>query len=126
MVSLHRSLDTGLDAGLAALARSGFVVVTDDESRENEADLILAAEAATPEALAFMYRHGTTTGISAADRARTIRALEEHGIDVVDRIPSLAGITRHNAGYLQTKRTRLGHLLSLPLPREDRCASSSA
>src|SRR5213080_4116495 len=54
-------LDVGLDAGLAALAAGGFVVVTDDEARENEADLILAAEAATPEALAFMVRH--TSGL---------------------------------------------------------------
>jgi 3,4-dihydroxy 2-butanone 4-phosphate synthase / GTP cyclohydrolase II len=92
-------------------------VVVDNEDRENEGDLILAAEHATPQAVAFMvkhtsgmlcvalpgerldqlelplmverntetlrtaytitvdYRHGTSTGISAADRAATIRAL---------------------------------------------------
>jgi 3,4-dihydroxy 2-butanone 4-phosphate synthase/GTP cyclohydrolase II len=98
--------------------RSGeFVVVVDDADRENEGDLILPAEAATPERIAFMVRHtsglicvpmlgerldelrlplmvtestdshrtaftvsvdvarGTTTGISAGDRAATIRAL---------------------------------------------------
>jgi len=94
-----------------------FVVVIDDEDRENEGDLIMAAEKVTPERIAFMvrytsgiicmpttadrlnelrlpqmvpdnteshrtaftvsvdYRHGTTTGISAADRAKTILAL---------------------------------------------------
>jgi 3,4-dihydroxy 2-butanone 4-phosphate synthase / GTP cyclohydrolase II len=91
--------------------------VVDDEDRENEGDLIMAAEFATPEKIAFFvrhtsgvicvpllgerldeldvplmvrdntevqrtaftysvdYRHGTTTGISAADRSATIRAL---------------------------------------------------
>lgn len=94
-----------------------FVVVVDDKDRENEGDLIIAAEKVTPEAIAFMVRHtsgiiclsttgeqldklriplmvsenteshrtpftvsvdykvGTTTGISAADRCATIKAL---------------------------------------------------
>ncbi len=98
--------------------RAGHVViVVDDADRENEGDLIMAAEKITPEAIAFMVRHtsgvicmpvlgdrldelhlplmvgdgndlqrtaftisvdarrGTTTGISAADRATTIRAV---------------------------------------------------
>ncbi len=98
--------------------RSGrMVIVVDDAERENEGDLIIAAEKVTPEAVAFMVRHtsgvvcmpvvgerldelqvpmmvadstdsqrtaftvsvdvlaGTTTGISAADRAATIRAM---------------------------------------------------
>ncbi len=100
-----------------AIARGEIVVVVDDEDRENEGDLIMAAEFASPETIAFFvrhtsgvicvpltgerlddldiplmvrenteaqrtaftysvdYRHGTTTGISAADRAATIRAL---------------------------------------------------
>jgi 3,4-dihydroxy 2-butanone 4-phosphate synthase/GTP cyclohydrolase II len=103
--------------GIAALRRGGCVVVVDDESRENEGDLIIAAEHATPDAIAFFlahtsgiicvamegarlddlqlepmvprntdlrqtaftasvdYRPTTTTGISAADRSATIRAL---------------------------------------------------
>lgn len=36
-----------------------FLVVLDDPSRENEADLILAAEDATPENMAFMIRHSS-------------------------------------------------------------------
>jgi 3,4-dihydroxy 2-butanone 4-phosphate synthase / GTP cyclohydrolase II len=110
------SFDTVSDAVLA-IARGEIVVVVDDASRENEGDLILAAEFATPEKIAFMIRHtsgvlcatlpaarlrelalplmvsdntesqrtaftisvdytiGTTTGISAADRCRTLRAL---------------------------------------------------
>jgi 3,4-dihydroxy 2-butanone 4-phosphate synthase/GTP cyclohydrolase II len=106
-----------LPDALAAIARGEMVVVVDDASRENEGDLIMAAEKATPESLAFLVRHtsgvvcasldptradalqlplmvaenhesqrtaftitvdyrvGTTTGISAADRATTLRAL---------------------------------------------------
>src|SRR5262245_44348578 len=104
-------------AALEALRQGRFVVVADDEDRENEGDLIIAAESVTTEKLAFMLRHtsgvvcvaitprraseltlplmvgensesqrtqftisvdyafGTSTGISAADRSRTIRAL---------------------------------------------------
>ncbi|HJS33965.1 MAG TPA: 3,4-dihydroxy-2-butanone-4-phosphate synthase, partial [Pseudoxanthomonas sp.] len=36
-----------------------MVVVVDDEDRENEGDLILAAEHATPEAIGFMVRYGS-------------------------------------------------------------------
>jgi 3,4-dihydroxy 2-butanone 4-phosphate synthase/GTP cyclohydrolase II len=106
-----------VETALQAIRSGGMVVVVDDESRENEGDLILAAEHATPEALAFMVRHGsgivcvameqrrlehlqlpmmtqqgtdamgtaftvsvdardgTSTGVSARDRARTIDVL---------------------------------------------------
>jgi 3,4-dihydroxy 2-butanone 4-phosphate synthase / GTP cyclohydrolase II len=106
-----------VETAIAAIANGEFVVVLDREDRENEGDLIMAAELVTPEALAFMVRHtsglvcigmtgerldeldiplmvqhgteaqgtaftvsvdlraGTTTGISAADRAATVRAL---------------------------------------------------
>src|SRR4051812_25239981 len=106
-----------IDKAVAAIARGEIVVVVDDEDRENEGDLIMAAEFATPESIAFFlshtsgvicmpllgercdelnlplmvsvnteqnrtaftvsvdFRHGTTTGISSADRAATIKAL---------------------------------------------------
>jgi 3,4-dihydroxy 2-butanone 4-phosphate synthase / GTP cyclohydrolase II len=46
---------------LQELRAGRMVVVMDDEDRENEGDLIMAAEHATPEAVAFMIRH--TSGI---------------------------------------------------------------
>ena len=46
---------------VAAIARGEIVVVVDDASRENEGDLSLAAEFATPEKIAFMIRH--TSGV---------------------------------------------------------------
>ena len=46
---------------IAAFGRGEIVVVTDDDDRENEGDLIMAAVHATPEKLAFIIRH--TSGI---------------------------------------------------------------
>ena len=46
---------------LSELRAGRMVIVMDDEDRENEGDLIMAAEHATPEAVAFMIRH--TSGI---------------------------------------------------------------
>ena len=110
-------MSSGVEEAVEAIRRGGMIVVVDDEERENEGDLIMAADTATPEALAFMVRHGsgivcvamererleqlelplmsddgseamgtaftltvdarhgTTTGVSAADRARTIQTL---------------------------------------------------
>ena len=53
---------------IAAFKRGEIVVVTDDDDRENEGDLILAAVHATPEKLAFFVRH--TTGIVCAPLTR--------------------------------------------------------
>ena len=52
---------TRVEAAIAAIANGEFVVVLDNEDRENEGDLIMAAELVTPEALAFMVRH--TSGL---------------------------------------------------------------
>jgi len=43
------------------IGRGGMVVVVDDEDRENEGDLVMAAEAATPEKIAFFLSH--TSGV---------------------------------------------------------------
>lgn len=42
---------------------------------------------------------------------RKVASLSADGIDVVDRVPLQVGENPHNAGYLATKRKRLGHLL---------------
>src|ERR1043165_5779578 len=112
----HAGLDT-IERAIKDIAAGKAVIVVDDEDRENEGDLIFAAEFATPELLAFMVRYtsgyvcvpiteaeadrlelppmyrvnqdrrgtaytvtvdareGVSTGISAADRAHTIRLL---------------------------------------------------
>lgn len=48
-----------VDEAVAAIARGEAVVVVDDEDRENEGDLIFAAEHATPELVAFMVRYSS-------------------------------------------------------------------
>jgi 3,4-dihydroxy 2-butanone 4-phosphate synthase/GTP cyclohydrolase II len=60
----RRAREAGLDTIEAAIDdyRSGrFVIIVDDEDRENEGDLAIAAEFATPENLAFMLRY--TSGV---------------------------------------------------------------
>ncbi len=113
------SVFDSVESVLADLSEGRMVIVTDDEDRENEGDLICAAEKITPEMVNFMVREGRgmlcvpvsseiaqrlelksmvpqnreafrtdftvtvdaakgiSTGISAADRARTIRLLAE-------------------------------------------------
>jgi len=60
---------------IAAFAKGELVVVTDDDDRENEGDLFVAASLCTPEKMAFMIRH--TSGIVCAplssDEARRLR-----------------------------------------------------
>lgn len=50
-----------VEEAIAAVAAGEMVVVVDDADRENEGDLILAAEKATPENIGFMVRH--TSGV---------------------------------------------------------------
>ena len=50
-----------VEEAIDAITRGEFVVVVDDEDRENEGDLIIAAEKMTPEKMAFMIRY--TSGV---------------------------------------------------------------
>ncbi|MDR1517986.1 MAG: bifunctional 3,4-dihydroxy-2-butanone-4-phosphate synthase/GTP cyclohydrolase II [Dysgonamonadaceae bacterium] len=109
-----------IEEAIEEIRKGNFVIVVDDEDRENEGDLVIAAECVTPEKINFMetharglicapitkeraeeldlpmmvtnntsihstpftvsvdlLTHGCTTGISAHDRAETIRALAD-------------------------------------------------
>ncbi|KAI3849185.1 hypothetical protein MKW92_046579 [Papaver armeniacum] len=48
-----------VDEAIEDIRQGKMVIVVDDEDRENEGDLIMAAELATPEAMAFIVKHGT-------------------------------------------------------------------
>jgi 3,4-dihydroxy 2-butanone 4-phosphate synthase/GTP cyclohydrolase II len=129
---------------IAEISQGRMVIVVDDADRENEGDLIMAAERVTPEAIAFIVRHtsgvicmpvigdrldeleiplmvaantdtrrtaftvsvdartGVTTGISAADRARTIRA-------VIDPVTEAGDLSR--PGHIFPLRYREGGVL---------------
>ncbi|KAH8117056.1 3,4-dihydroxy-2-butanone 4-phosphate synthase [Phellopilus nigrolimitatus] len=133
-----------VEDALAAFARGEFLVVMDDEGRENEGDLIISASHSTTEKLAWMikytsgyicialpaerleeldigmmvsdnqdrnrtaytvtvdYRHGTTTGISAHDRALTIRSLIS---------PSASSADFSRPGHMVPLRARPGGVL---------------
>ena len=66
---------SSLQAALDAYKAGQLIIVTDDADRENEGDLMLRADMATADKVAFMVRH--TTGILCVamtqDRARTLR-----------------------------------------------------
>ena len=71
MLEMHQRVEDVV----AAFARGELVVVTDDDDRENEGDLFIAASLCTPEKMAFIIRH--TSGIVCApldaDEARRLR-----------------------------------------------------
>ncbi|MFQ5688973.1 MAG: bifunctional 3,4-dihydroxy-2-butanone-4-phosphate synthase/GTP cyclohydrolase II [Gemmatimonadota bacterium] len=57
-MSETRDADTAAREAIAAMARGDLVIIADDERRENEGDLVCAAEKVTPEAINFMATHG--------------------------------------------------------------------
>jgi len=139
-------LDT-VDRALVDLAGGKAVLVIDDEDRENEGDLIFAAQLATPELVAFMVRYtsgyicvpiteanadrldlppmfrvnqdrrgtaytvtvdareGISTGISASDRAHTIRLLAD---------PATTSADLSRPGHIVPLRARDGGVLRRP------------
>ena len=63
-----------IEDAVAAIGRGEIVVVVDDEDRENEGDLIMAAEFATPEKIAFFLQHtsGVVCATLTSERAREL------------------------------------------------------
>lgn len=57
MTEHQESVFDSVDVAIEALASGGQIIVTDDEGRENEGDLVMAASKATPEQINFMIRH---------------------------------------------------------------------
>ncbi|WP_264073060.1 bifunctional 3,4-dihydroxy-2-butanone-4-phosphate synthase/GTP cyclohydrolase II [Mycolicibacterium pulveris] len=133
-------------SAVRALAAGGMVIVADDVERENEGDLVMAAEFATVDDLDFLVRYSTgiicvpmlgdrldalrlppmvrdnedthdtaftvsvdhrstTTGVSAVDRSRTIRALAD---------PRAAATDFRRPGHVFPLRYREGGVLSRP------------
>ncbi|MFZ0566243.1 MAG: bifunctional 3,4-dihydroxy-2-butanone-4-phosphate synthase/GTP cyclohydrolase II [Chlamydiales bacterium] len=133
-----------IEKAIEAIAQGQFVIVVDDKDRENEGDLIIAAEKMTTEKMAFLLKHtsgvvcvpmtserldqlhlppmvsqntesqrtaftvsvdlreNTSTGISAADRAATIRALAN---------PDKKGDDFRRPGHIFPLRARNGGVL---------------
>jgi 3,4-dihydroxy 2-butanone 4-phosphate synthase/GTP cyclohydrolase II len=66
-----------IEDAVAAINRGEIIIVVDDEDRENEGDLIMAAEFATPEAIAFFLHH-TSGFICAPITSERARELDLH------------------------------------------------
>ena len=90
-----------IDDALAELKAGRMVVLVDDEHRENEGDVIMAAEAITPEAVNFMIRHAcgrlcVSMGRAVADQLGLDLLpgvqLDPTAIECCDNIGALAGI----------------------------------
>ena len=139
---------TDVETALAEIRAGRMIIVVDDEDRENEGDLTMAAEKVTPQAINFMAQHGrgliclsmtperveylrlppiaventapfgtaftqsidvigrgTTTGISAYDRAQTILA----ALDPSTRPSDLA-----RPGHIFPLRARAGGVIARP------------
>ena len=66
---------SNLDQVLSDFKAGKFIVVTDDENRENEADLILLAEKSTAENIGFMVRYtsGVICGVITAETAKRLK-----------------------------------------------------
>ncbi|MCG8551887.1 MAG: 3,4-dihydroxy-2-butanone-4-phosphate synthase, partial [Desulfobacterales bacterium] len=47
-----------IEEAIEDIKQGNMVIVVDDENRENEGDLLMAAEKATPDAINFMVKHG--------------------------------------------------------------------
>ena len=132
---------SSVEQAIAAIAAGRPVIVADDEHRENEGDVVLSAELATPEWIAWTVAHssgficapvsaeiadaldlppmvqhnedvrgtaytvtvdaavGVTTGISAHDRARTLRVLAD---------PTSVRDDLHRPGHVVPLRARAG------------------
>src|SRR5690606_9871983 len=56
--STPKSPFASIDDAIAAIRDGHMIIVVDDEDRENEGDLTIAAEKVTPEAINFMATHG--------------------------------------------------------------------
>ena len=54
---LHEAISS-VEAAIADIRAGKMVILVDDEDRENEGDLCMAAEKVTPEAINFMVRYG--------------------------------------------------------------------
>ena len=54
---IHAAI-ASVDAAISDIRAGRFVILVDDEDRENEGDLCIAAEKVTPEAINFMAKHG--------------------------------------------------------------------
>jgi 3,4-dihydroxy 2-butanone 4-phosphate synthase / GTP cyclohydrolase II len=106
----------GIDTAIETIARGGIVIVTDDEDRENEGDLVMAAAAVTPEAIAFFLQH--TSGVICA--ALPGERLDELGL------PPMVHENRDSQGTAFTVTVDLAEGISTGISATDRARTIAA
>ena len=86
---MNSSVLSSVDSAIAAIKAGKMVIVVDDEDRENEGDLVMAADFATPAAINFMATHG-----------RGLICLSMQG-SMLDRlkIPMMVPDNQNNSGF---------------------------
>src|SRR5919198_5493948 len=91
-----------IDDAVAAIARGELVVVVEDADRENEGDLIMAAEAATPEKIAFFVRH--TSGVIVMPMLG--ERLDQLGLPLM--VPADGNTEKHHTAFTVSVDARTG------------------
>ncbi len=124
MSTASQSFDS-VEAAVADIAAGKLVIVTDDENRENEGDLIMAAARVTPEAIGMMVRYGS--GIVCVPTLEPqLRRLglgpmvagnrESHRTDFTASVDAAQGVT---TGISAQDRTRTIRILADPGSRAE-------
>ena len=115
MSNTKPSLD-GIEQAVGAIKAGELIVVVDDDDRENEGDLIMAASQATPEQVAFMIRH--TSGILCTpvteDDARRLR------------LDPMVSVNDAPLGTAFTISVDYKHGLTTGISADERCATVRA
>lgn len=104
-----------IDEAIAAIKAGQMVLVTDDEDRENEGDLIMAAELCTPEAINFMAKEARGLICMPADSEVMDKlqfgAMVTHNTDnhetafsvSIDHVDTTTGISAYERAYTMKK-----------------------
>ncbi len=104
----HHAELTPIAEILEEIRNGHMIVLVDDEDRENEGDLIAAAQMATPEAINFMARFGRGLVCLAMNRAR----IEELGLPLMAR----DNLSRHQTAFTVSIEAREGVTTGISAP----------
>ena len=97
-----------IDDVLSDIAKGRMVIVTDDADRENEGDLVMAAEKVTPEAVNFMATHGRGLICVPVSNERAeqlglqrmvVQNREKHRTDFTVSVDAARGVTTGISAY---------------------------
>ena len=106
----------GVETAIAAIRDGGFVIVVDDEDRENEGDLVMAAECATATKVNFMLTHA---------RGLVTVPLSAERVEALD-LPLMVSNNTSHQGTAFTISVGAKHKISTGISAADRAATIQA